>query len=1011
MRWRLIGPHRAGRVSAVAGVPGQPAVYYIGTPGGGVWKTTDAGRVWQPIFDQEHVASIGALVVAPSNPSLIYVGTGEQTQGNGVYKSTDAGATWTNIGLPQSHIISGLYVDPKDPNLIVVAAEGDIASGTERGIFRTTDGGKNWKKVLFKDENTGPMDLTAAPDDPKVMYTTLLYRRPGPPPQTPPEAQSKRPQDGFIYRSVDEGNTWTPVTGTGLPAEPMGRIGVAVAPGSHGNTVFAIATQGLFRSDDRGTTWKRSTTDPRILGNGYFSKVFVDPRNPQAVYVAQTSMYRSLDGGHTFDAFFGAPSGDDIHMIWINPSDTKYMLLGVDQGAVISVDGGQTWTEWYNQATGQFYHVITDNQFPYYVYAAQQDSGTAAVPSRSDYGEITYRDWAPTGGFEFAYIAPDPADPNYVYIGGWYGSVLRYDKRTGQIVHVFVQSAKYHTYMMAPIVFSPQNPHTLFVAAQYVLKTNDAGAHFEEVSPDLTVGGQPATGAGRRARPAAITTLAASTIVEGEMWAGTTNCLIQVTRDGKTWQNVTPTGLPKQCHVETIEASHHDPGTAYAVIIAQQDFHPYAFRTHDYGKTWQPITNGIADNWIARVVRDDPARKGLLYAGTENAIYVSFDDGDHWQPLQLNLPTTSVRDLAVHDNDLVAATYGRALYILDDLSPLRQWNATNAKPDALLLKPANAIRTRWDVNQDTPLPPETPAGKNPPDGAILDYYLKSPPTGEIKLAIYDSQNNLVREYSSVPPPLDTTPKNAPDYWFAPPAVLSKSAGHNRFVWDLRYPAPKALRYSYYGNPLDYIEYTLAEHAIPGETPHDQPTGPLVVPGEFTVALTVNGQTMRQPLKVSLDPRVKVSQQDLQSQLDAERNIASQMSATFDAVNELKMLRAQVKERQTELAKNSQAQNAAEQLKKLDKSIDDIETGTPTALGLGSLNRELARLATMIESGDAKPAAELQNGVDQSCQQTAKRLSQWGELTAAVNSANTDLEQLRQQALKFGNAPATPRCTP
>ena len=448
MQWRLIGPHRGGRITSVSGVSNDPNLYYVGTPGGGVWKTEDAGQVWKPIFDQEHVASIGALAVAQSDPKIIYVGTGEQTQGDGVYKSTDAGATWTNIGLRETHVITGIVIDPRNPEIVLVATAGDHWSSTERGIYKTADGGKSWQKVLYKDPDTGTPDIEADPTNPSIVYASLWTRPEDPFSEDEPEKKKK--QDAAIYKSTDEGSTWTEVEGKGLPTEPWGRVGVAVAPGTDGKRVYAIVTQGLFRSDDGGASWQRSTTDPRILGNAYFSRVFVDPTNANSVYVAQTSMYRSTDGGRTFEAWQGAPSGDDFHVLWINPAHTQNMILGVDQGAIISVDSGKTWSSWYNQPTGQFYHVSTDQHFPYYVYGAQQDSGTAAVPSRSDYGEITDRDWAPTGAFEFCYIVPDPANPNYVYAGGWYGSVLRYDKTTGQIVHLLIRTLKYRTAQMAP---------------------------------------------------------------------------------------------------------------------------------------------------------------------------------------------------------------------------------------------------------------------------------------------------------------------------------------------------------------------------------------------------------------------------------------------------------------------------------------------------------------------------------------------------------------------------------
>jgi len=1013
MRWRLIGPFRAGRVTSVCGVPSQPNVYYIGTPGGGVWKTEDGGRVWKPIFDSVPVASIGALAVSPSNPQIVYVATGEQTRGDGVYKSTDSGATWTNIGLRETHVINGIFVDPHDPEIVLIGAAGDHTSGAERGVYKTIDGGKNWKKVLHTDTETGVADLESDPDNPNILFAALWTGAVDP---FNPEEPTKG-QDAAIYKSTDEGSTWQAIPGKGLPTDPMRRVGIAVAPGTNGKRVYAIVEQGLFRSEDGGETWQRSTTDPRILGNYYFSRVFVDPTNANLVYVAQTSMYRSTDGGKSFEAWQGAPSGDDYHVIWINPRSDQDIILGVDQGAVVSVDGGATWSSWYNQPTGQFYHVSTDQQFPYYVYGAQQDSGTAAVASRSDYGEITYREWAPVGGFEFAYIVPDPANSNYVYTGGWYGTVLRFERTTGQITHLFVRTPKYRTAAMAPIAFAPQDPHTLYVGAQYVLKSKDGGVTWKEASPDLTEKPEPAPKAEANPpkppnRPTTvITTMSFSPLKAGELWVGTGNGIVQVTQDGKAWLNVTIPNLPEHTGVAVIEASRHDVASAYAVTQTRHETRPSVFRTHDYGHIWQAVTTGLPTDENVRVVRDDPVRSGLLYAGTDKGVYVSFDDGGHWQSLQLNLPVTPVTDLDVHGGDLVASTFGRSLWILDDITPLRQLGEKLFQADVTLLSPEEAVRTRWDIYQDTPLPPETPAGKNPPDGAIIDYFLKQAPSRSIRLSIYDSKNNLVREYSDVPPPVDRTPANAPEYWFSAPPVLSKHAGINRFVWDLRYPAPKALTYSYYGEHLDYIEYTLADHAIPGDFPREQPLGPYVVPGTYSLVLTVNGESYRQPLKVTLDPRVHESQADLVQQLETERSISAQMAISYDGYGQLEALRNAIAERKKAIASDASKQDAANALKSLDEQADQIENGKAAELGIGSTNRELARLATMAQSSDARPAAPVQEGVLQICHMLVKRVSEWREMNDnSIAPVNNLLRQYNLLPLPvILNALASPDC--
>jgi photosystem II stability/assembly factor-like uncharacterized protein len=1029
MRWRLLGPHRAGRVTAVAGIPGDPAIYYMGTPGGGVWKTTDGGDVWKPIFDEPRVASIGAVALAPSNPNIIYVGTGEQTRGNGVYKSTDAGATWVHVGLEKTNYISSIVVDPRNPDIVIVGALGHPVIGVateaaERGIFRSADGGKTWKHTLTKDELDGVADMCADPENPREIFATMWKPRDrfsG----LEDETKEKPKQDGWIYKSMDEGSTWNIVAGHGLASEPLDRMGVAVAAGTHGRRVFAISGQGLFRTDDAGETWRKITSDPRIVSNGYISRVYVDPRNADIVHVMQTTTYRSSDGGQMFAAFKGAPGGDDYHVMWIDPQNTKRMILGVDQGATISLDGGATWSSWYNQATGQFYHVVTDKQFPYVAYAPQQDSGTAAVPSRSDYGEISYRDWFSIGGFEFGFIAPDPLNANIVYSTGWYGSVVRFDKTTGQIVHVFVHNNEERTAQMPPLVFSPQNPRTLYLGTQYAMKTTNNGETWQRISPDLTVrSGEPGKAASGSAtghvledeasgyvsdgderdavleqnprRSMALTALSPSPIAGEMLWAGTGNGMIQVTSDGGiTWQNASPPDLKKETMVSVIEPSHFDANEAYVTATTRRDATPYIYRTRDRGKSWQKITDGLEAGRIARVVREDPVRKGLLYAGTENAVYLSFDDGEHWQSLELNLPTADMRDLVVHANDLVVATYGRALWVLDDISPLRQASTRIAGAHAYLLRPADALRVRWDNDQETPLPAEIPAAQNPPDGAMIYYYLKDAPASSITLEIQDANGNVVRRFSSDAPPADQTIKNVPDYWFPPLAGIPKNAGLNRFVWDLHYDAPLTLQYSYYGNALDYVEYTISGHAVVGDTPREQTLGPLVVPGEYKVVLTVGGEKFTQPLSIMLDPRVRVSQAELEQQFATAKTIEAGLRSSYYAFGEVHALHKEVTESEKKLEGNAQAKEASEALKKFEKQVEAIESGTPVSPGIGPIHRDLARMAFMVESGDAAPTDAARAAIAESCEGLTKQLAEWREMQKqALRVMNATLEKYK-----------------
>ena len=1028
MRWRQIGPFRAGRVTAVAGISGNAAVYYMGTPGGGVWKTVDGGVVWKPIFDRVPVSSIGAIAVAPSKPEVIYVGTGDVSMvggsvnmGDGVYRSADGGMTWRHIGLEDTEHIGNLWVDPANPDVVLVAALGRTYSkNPQRGVFKTTDGGKTWRKVLYKDDTVGAVDLAFAAGNPEIGFAALWehYTNPG-------HDRGAIESSGFagVYKTTDGGDTWTQVT-EGLPSGRLGRIGVAVS--ADGRKVFAIVAGagrgagsggGLYRSDDGGAHWSRSTQDPRIQGSGYFSRVFLDPKNSDVVYVAQTSLYRSEDGGHTFSSYKGAPGGDDNHALWIDPADSNRMIMASDQGGTISMDGGKSWSSWYNQPTGQIYHLSTDNRYPYWVYGTQQDSGSIGTLSRGDYGEITFMDWDPVGGYEFGYIEPDPLNPNLVYAGGPSRGLVRIDRLNRQVSTVSPSVSRNNEYRMAtnpPLAFSPHDPHALYLGSQYLLETRDGGVHWKAVSPDLTERPGSAAPAETTAAPAAalpakpraqeqqetmrpafraaINTFALSPVSARVIWAGTNNGLIQITRDGgANWENVSPAGLTAFSQISMLEASHFDAATAYAAVDRHEenDFRAHFYRTRDSGKTWQEISAGIPDGDFARVVREDPVRKGLLYAGTENAAYVSFDDGDHWASLQLNMPTTSVRDLVVHGDDLVAATYGRAFWILDDLTPLRQIDATVTSADALLFRPEKALRVRLDLNQDTPLPPEMPAGQNPPDGAILDYYLASTPGKDVTLEIYDNAGKLVREFSTKPePPTTEPPPNVPDYWLGRPERLTRNSGMNRFVWDLHYAPPPVLRHEY---PIS---------ALYQNTP-GLPLGALATPGTYRVRLQVNGHTYEQPLTVAMDPRVDVSNEALARQLDLESKIIDLVAVSYDFYHKALLVRQTLAGDQKELEKHAGA--ALSTLKDFDQKAMRLQ-GSDTGFGGGPrsgrqapafapLNRNLGSLATIVDSQDAAPTPAMQSAFEEYCHDLATAAQSWNTLMKdGLPGVNGELEK-------------------
>jgi photosystem II stability/assembly factor-like uncharacterized protein len=1023
MRWRSIGPYRSGNVFAVAGVPGNSAVYYIGLPEGGVWKTTDGGTVWKPIFDAEHVPSIGAVAVSPSNPDVVYVGTGDDsfwsfTPGRGMYKSTDGGKTWTQIGLEKTLYINSVLVDPRNPNIVLVGALGSrgfgaVSANAGRGVYRTTDGGRTWKQVLYKDAYTGVADMAWDYADPRVVYATFVRSVFA---LLPAERKKLPPMGAILYKSTDEGKRWKPLSGEGLP-KSVTTFDIAVASGTRGKRVYAEAqshgrdAQGVYRSDNGGKNWYLGTKEIGSAGG----HIYVDPKNPDVVYLMGTSMYRSTDGAHSFVSYKGAPGGDDDRDLWIDPQNPRRMLMGVDQGPTITVDGGKTWTPWYNLPNGQFYNVFTDNHFPYRVYGAQQDSGTACVLSRSDYGEIRDSDWYPVGGFENGYIVPDPLNPRYVFTQGWYHVLRRYDRRTGQVAVLFSPGPKDRFTGAPPMAFSPQDPHVLYMGAQYVMESTDGGRDWRHISPDLTA--RPKTKkpsnpamAFFAMRGAAIESLEPSPVSAGEIWVGTNNGLIQLTRDGgKTWQNITPAGLPERGGVTFIDASHHEAGTAYAAVNVFRDDQPYLYRTSDYGKSWQKIVNGLPDDVAARVVREDPVDPNLLYAGTEMGAYVSFDRGDHWQSLQLNLPNTVVSDIDVHGDDLVISTYGRGLWILDDVTPLRQAQAAEATTaEAYLYKPETAYRVRWDNDQDTPLPPEVPAGQNPPEGAIIDYYLKAPAKGTVTLSFYDAKGNLVREYSSVAPKPDTSMPNVPMYWFKPPVVLPTTAGMHRIAWDLRYPTPPSLTYSYFGNLLDYTEYTLTWHAIKGETPREQPVGPIVVPGTYQVRLTVEGETYTRELTIKNDPRMSVPQDALEAQLEFERRMMAGMTASYDSFQQIEHLLATLAADEAKVKGKPDAAKVIAAAEAVKKKASELANGREHSFGLA--NRDLGRHLEDMEFGDLRPTPSDLAAGDADCHDIDTALTAFSQLrNQDLPALNAELTKAHLQALTVPAEPADAAC--
>lgn len=1032
MQYRLVGPYRGGRVVAVTGVVGQDDVYYFGAAAGGVWKTTDGGLNWKPIFDKTKDASpsIGAIAVSESDPNVIYVGTGEAcirgniVSGNGVYKSIDAGKTWKFVGLADSHAIGRLIIDPKNPDVAFVAALGHpFADNEERGVFRTRDGGKTWEKVLYKDAKSGAIDVTFDPNNSNILFAALWQTR-----RTPWSLDSGGPGSG-LYRSIDGGTTWKELKGHGLPEGILGRIGVTVS-GGNSNRVWAVVEAekgGIYRSDDGGDTWHLMTDDHRFRQRAwYYSHIFADPKAADTVYILNTGVYRSNDGGKNFTPV-RAPHGDN-HGLWIDPTNPKRLINGNDGGATISTNGGGTWSTEYNQPTAQFYHVTTDNRFPYYIYGAQQDNSTVGIASASSEGGIDRPDWYDVGGGESGYIAPDPTDPLIVYAGSYGGDITRLDLHTHeeQLINPWpinpigwaAADVKHRFQWTEPIVFSPHDPKTLYFAGEVLFKTTDNGMSWTIISPDLTrndkskqaASGGPITKDNTGVEVYdTIFSVVESPVQKDLIWAGTDDGLVHLTRDGgQHWENITPKAMPEWGTVSMIEASTHDAGTAYMAVERHKmdDFAPYVFKTTDFGKTWTKLVTGIPANDYVHAVRIDPKHPSLLFAGTEQGVYVSFDDGGHWQALQLNLPMSPINDLVVKstdlNDDLVVATHGRSFWVLDDITPLEQYDDAIPQQEAHLFTPEPANHTTFTGGF---FAVQGNVGKNPPAGAVIDYWLKTSlkkedkdkkdaaagggdsqakpdatkaeakngdkkdEASKITLEILDSSGKVIRKF----PKKEEGGESDEEMFFARGGgggALPADAGLNRFVWDLHYE-----------------EATKVPHAPlwGGGT-----EGPEALPGTYQVRLTVLGKSYTARLEIKPDPRVKTSQEDLTKQFDLLLKIRDKLTETDDAIIQIRSVRDQIDGFNKRLKDDPRQKEIADAGKALDKKMTEVEEALiQTKAKSGQdvlnfpvrLNNHLAALQGVVASADTAPTKQSYEVFDLVSQQVDEQLAKWKSIVA------------------------------
>ncbi|MFS4447512.1 VPS10 domain-containing protein [Maribacter sp. 2307UL18-2] len=984
LEYRMIGPFRGGRTVGAIGIPTQPNVFFFGHNNGGVWKTDDYGRTWNPIFDDAPTGSVGDLAVSASHPDIIYVGTGEGLHrpdlavGDGLFKSEDGGTSWKHIGLDDIQQVSRVIVHPTDPNTVFVAGLGHPYGPNEmRGIFRSTDGGAHWEKTLYINQNTGAVQVEFDPNDPQILFADLWEHQEGP----WENAKFSGPNSG-LYKSIDGGSTWKKIT-QGLPTaeDGLGRIGVAIAPSNSKKiyaTVDAKENGGIYKSEDGGEQWSLINADYRLWGRGSdFAEIKVHPKNEDVLYVGNIASYKSMDGGKNWTSLKGAPGGDDYHRIWINPLQPEIMLFAADQGAVVTVNSGNTWSSWYNQPTAQLYHVSTDNQFPYWVYGGQQESGAIAVASRSNGGQISFREFMGVGADEYAYVAPDPKDPNIIYGG----RVIKYDKRTGQsqvVAPEVLRSGKVRFLRTMPLLFHPADDQMLLFGTNIVFKTMDGGNHWQEISPDLTrkqpevplsVGHYKTKAMENMPQRAIVYALGPSPLNKHIIWAGTDDGLVHFTSDGgANWTDVTPPDIGAWDKISQIDAGHFDEGTAYIAVnaIRKDDMRPLIYRTHDFGENWKLISEGMNPMGPVNTVREDHSAKGLLFAGTEREVYFSVDDGHHWQSLRMNMPASSIRDLVIHDNDLVVGTHGRSIWILDDFSALREL-AKVSEDKPYLFQPSLATRVRDNMFADTPLPPEEPTGQNPPDGAIIDYYLPKD-AQEVVLEVFNAQKELVNTFRSdaILKQPDTTQLPHPTYWMKPLVKPSSQKGHQRYIWNLRYADPPGAKRSY------------AIAAVQNSTP-DGPVGPFVAPGTYTIRLTVDGAVSEQKMRVRLDPRSKLTVDDLNMQTTLSLSVYNTYIELYDIREAIdaKLASGRTRPKKSTSLKAFRGEGLPTNGDPLYGSIRVSPLEKETVVGL---QEKLLYLLVVLQNADARPTEALQNAVTKLEKRTAEMTVRWKTLS-------------------------------